>query len=300
VDTKAFKDAPREALAAGVARVDVSGVWRTFLRLLEENDPVKAFELADGLPQLEEALGFNVEEDFLPSMGTQVLAYAVQSGGALIPDFVMLSRLRDPLTFERCLTQIRTVFAEQWSLKEMFFQDTVIYYQPKAKVCPCFAIKDDKLLFSLFLPSLKRAILRQGKAGASFAEREDVRAVTESLAPSRSLLVLGDFRRIFEMAYNTFYPVLRTTPPAELPVRWHAMPPAEVLSQHFGPFQLGLSSTKTGILVQGASPLGGALPVSVGVAALAKEKENAQVAQAPDAADREAAEEPAEGGPNVF
>lgn len=287
VDISSLRHAPKETLAVAVASLEPGRIWTEFLLLLEKSEPQKAIELREELPEIETALGFSVVNDLLPSLGNKVVAYVTQNQGSPIPDLVVLSELNDPITFERCLRSLRDVILEKWIFKEVQYHGSTIYYQPTGKLCPAFAVHKDKLIFSLFMPSIKRAILQREKGFVSLDTREDLKRAMQTISKDRSMLVWADFRRIFDVAYNTLYPFAQATPEKELPIEWHAMPAPQTLSRHFGPLLLSITNENTGILIEGSSPLGGAFTVGLGIAVLSnmnKEAEAAkrQITQRPD------------------
>ncbi len=298
VDREVLRHVPRDALAVAAARIDGLRVWDAFVDLLKQNDPQKARDLEEDLPAIEEMLGLSLRGEFLPSLGSDAVIYAAPAG--LVPDVVAIWPLANAAAFRRCVDVLRPVLQNEWGFEAQAFDNTVLYYKPLERVCPCFAVQDGALILSLFVPSLKRALLQRTQGFESFQlppPPEDL-----AMGDQPNLIVIGDFRRGFEIAYDTLYPFARNTPPEELPVDWPALPPAATLSQHFGPFELSLTRGKSKLRLQGTSPVGGAVPVALGIAALLDaNKKQAEPSDAPAGAAEAGAEaEPKDVGRTVF
>ena len=283
LELDAFRLVPQGAVALALARVDPLQMWSEFLSLLQENEPGKALDVAERLPMLEQKLGFRFEDELLPSLGQEMALYLTQPHGALIPDVVLVVPLADAAAFDRCLGQVRAALGPKWRFRQLDHEGRKLHYNSRKKLCPCFAVTEDAVIFSLFMPSLKRA-LHSREEKKSLADLPQAVDELRLFGKGKSLLLRANTRRLFDVAYTTLYPFARTTPEEELPVNWHALPRAGVLSRHMQATRYALSFPPDGLLLEGASPFGGALPIALTIVAATAENEKKAAAAAGKAA----------------
>ena len=196
---------PKDASFAIAARVNASRLWATNLESVNKIDTNSGQQFAAAIKDMEAALGFRLQEDFLQTLGDSWCIYnSPGEGGLLITGLTIVVPVKDHdrlvKTNEQLLLFARNSmpkenagpqnpFAARPAIKETTFQKQKICYLNafggRMPFVLSWCVADKQLILSLS-PQNIRAFLSRDPAAGSLA---DVPAVAEKLKSASPLLL---------------------------------------------------------------------------------------------------------------
>ncbi|HEX3998692.1 MAG TPA: hypothetical protein VHX65_09105 [Pirellulales bacterium] len=280
---------PKDASFAIAARVPPAEVWKTILSGISTIDAGAGAQMADGVKQMESALGFRVQEDFLQTLGDSWCVYnSPGEGGLIITGLTMVASVKDHdrlvKTNEQFVEFVRKnpVGASSGAaIEETTFQKQKIYYLnvPGGEIpfAPAWCITDKQWIISLS-PQNIRAYLSRDPAAGSLA---DIPVVAEKLkAASPVLITYQDTAATLKITYpvlQIFATIAASHMQQEgLDVNASMLPSLASLLRHVEPGISTLSREKNGFLYVSRQSLpldptmSGMLPLWVGAFTFAR------------------------------
>ena len=277
---------PDDATVAFAVRIDPQQILSNVRQLASTLDPRAAAELQDGIDDLKEDIGIDIEKDVLASLGDVWCIYdSPRESGLLLGATALVSVTdRDSLTRanERMVTLIRaeggkdrargqrgrqrfvTVGEFDFEGERVFFLNVVGEDFPFA---PAWVITKDKLVIGLFPQTIKAYLSRSGDS-KTLADAPAIASLLEAESAPVAIAYY-DSRRIVELTYpglqmlaNVACSMLQSQG-VELDIS--ALPSLGTISKHLSPGTMSLSHAEGGIAMVSRSTL----PISAGPATLA-------------------------------
>ncbi len=289
---------PADTMLYGAARQDLDAILRSVLALVDAFEPGSSGEFDALLARYNAALGVDLRQDLLRSLGEDWAAYVdVPQQGGLIPDFAIFVSVKNREALERSLEALAkgipaasalhgeraAAQAPKVLLRECQFRGQRIRFVelsgPRGEpipVAPSWAFVDDAVVFALFPQTIKHALAEKPSLAAS----PRMRGPIARLPASTSSCSLYDTTLLFTWIYNTVVPLAQgaqgalnaqlarfgVTPGINLA----DLPPAEVIARHLQPTVTYTAAEEDCLRMGFLSPYGStllAVPVVVAGAA---------------------------------
>ncbi len=181
---------PRDVMAAGAVRLDISETWGNVLRLVEEFDPGDAKRMERDLRRAEKELDVDIEDDLIGSLGDVWTAYV--PAGDLMTSWhgsVIACKVKDA---DRLRTSIKKLvaFAEGQrvagrrtgvKIRETVFEGQAVYIATLVgapfPMTPAWCVTDDWLVLGLSPQTVRGVMTRDNRDSAkdSLADVDEVR-----------------------------------------------------------------------------------------------------------------------------
>jgi prepilin-type processing-associated H-X9-DG protein len=191
---------PVSATIAGAFTCDLSALFTQLDQAITQFSPDQGNQFHQGLSQVNQLLGFDLQRDFLAALGTQWAYYAdpLSSGDGPL-GFTLLSRLRNADQFQTSMSQLENAvngFAAQFKnnnngprltiqFRQSVIDGATVHYLAVPLVSPCWTIKDGTLYAALYPQVLDAAYNRPADA-QSLSTNSAFQATMRSLqAPSQ-------------------------------------------------------------------------------------------------------------------
>lgn len=269
---------PAHALLYGAERADLAVQIRGIFDLVRSLDPRAHERMERGMAAVEQALGVDLRNALLPAVGPEWAAYvALPPAGGLIPDVVLFAGLRDRAQFEsaigKALASIRALLEKEEGIRSdlkttecrgmavQFLELTQRSGDP-IPLCPCWAIAEDHVIFSLFPHSLRNML----DSRRPLSENEEFQSLRRRLPEGVVSSTWVDLRTLAGWAYNTAGPVLqglqgagnRQLAALGLRVNFEDLPSADTILRHLGGMLFYTASQSDRLRVGYVSPFGSA------------------------------------------
>jgi hypothetical protein len=153
---------PRTSTVAGVGRFDFAKFFGAIRAGVAEFDSGAAQQVDEGLGQVRQMIGLDIERDVLAPLGDE-WAYYIDpyTGGKSFAGFTLVNRLRDPKKAETSFVRLMSIVNEfaaqqlkQTPVRIAFKQTTVkgvtIHYLALPLVSPALAVADGNLYVALY------------------------------------------------------------------------------------------------------------------------------------------------------
>jgi hypothetical protein len=211
-----FKPIPDNAEFASVARFDLGWLYRRAIDAIDQLNPTE--NINERIAQAEQQLGFQVEDDFLASLGDVWTAHSNAGGGMLpLSGLVLTVTVRDQekLTkvHDKLLALAQMILAQQpqppFTIETKTVRGLEVHHvQPNGPISwdPAWAVVDGRLVVAATFQGLKFQIARGGKKSLA-----DVPAVAARLKAEPITLTYQDTRAAVRQLYTaiqTFGPIL--------------------------------------------------------------------------------------------
>lgn len=270
--TKLLSRVPANAFYAAAGRADLHEIMARVLEMLGEVEPYMLEEALDGLGQIREMIGIDIQQDLLLPFGEEMAFYAaLPDGGGLIPDVVFMSRLRDPDKFVNSLEKLVIAAQEQMQndrrikvdLRSMKFMGKTIHYVhvghkrgDPVPVMPCLYLDGNLCVMALYPQVLKDHIAR-GPDGASILTRPDFARVVKGLPQGLDSLEYIDFNAGMRLLYGTLAPVIQLAAnDLDCPLDMAYLPRTETIAKHFFGGAWGMDFGEDGAAMHAYTPMG--------------------------------------------
>ncbi|MFN3165441.1 MAG: hypothetical protein ACE37H_00085 [Phycisphaeraceae bacterium] len=189
VDNKPIKASqlahvPKSATYLQVFSIDPARVLEVTRDIMAVAEPNAAEQMEEGLKEVSEELGVNMERDIINGLGPVWSVYIdPMIAGNGFASMVMVNELRNPQAVEQALDKLtekaNAAMAEQLDdgpikvrLLTQEIKGTKIGYLGVPYIAPAWMIHDGKLYVSLFPQGLEMALEHSGKAGDSILANE--------------------------------------------------------------------------------------------------------------------------------
>ncbi len=276
---------PADATIALAARVDADAVFDTVLSVIEKVEPRASEEVTRELGQMQQALGINLRDDVLSSLGDAWCVYnSPGEGGLVITGLTAVvpveNHTRLLRVHERLLATARAEMGRNEDrgprIEQLRFADEEIYFlnvrDEEFPLAPSWCLTEKVLLVAPFPQNIKSYLLR----GAEHQSIASVAGVSELFGqeggPLKFLYV--DTPKLFELFYP-LAPIFAQMATRELQregidVNVSLLPSAKAIGKHLRPTITAVRHTDAGIEVVNRQTVpggnfGSALPVAVAV-----------------------------------
>ena len=201
---------PEDALVAGVVRFDASKLLDGWLEIAGEIDPGSVDELEAWIGQMEQALGLEIREDVLKSLGDVWSVHTSAGSGGLVTGWTVTVSLNNPQRVQelhgRMLGFAQGMMMQNPNgarIKTFRFQerDVFTFEVPEDEffVAPSWCITDKHLVFAL-MPQTIKAHLARDEGEPTIADRPEVAALFAGDQPPAAF-AYQDTRKLFETVY---------------------------------------------------------------------------------------------------
>ncbi len=277
VDLSHLSVVPKDSIGFGIHRMNIAPLWDAFWGAAEAYDSEAAGHMKKELTVFEKELGFALKQDFLDTLGDELIYYSKASITG-IPEFGCYLSLKNVQKFGESVQKL-TAKIPGLKLKEIPVGDAKAYYVDLAQlgpmagfVQPSYGFAGNYLVFSLNLQAVKSAIAGfSAKDRQSVLENEEFKALLAGIPKGVTGLDYTDTRRSFESTYNmarNFLPFITMSAGKDLPVDLALLPTADVFTKHLA---AGISYDLTdadGCLSRSKTSISAALIVPVVVLAV--------------------------------
>jgi hypothetical protein len=275
---------PHDATFAVAARYDLDDVLVTALKIAGQIEPRSADEAAGAIQHVEQAIGVNIKDDLLKSLGDVWCFYSSPSeGGFLVTGFTGVAQVRDrdrlATTLEKLVTMANSQMGQMPGPgrgispkieKFQFAGQDVYFFNAKTAefpFAPAWCLTEKELIVSGFPQGIK-SYLSRGKGFRSLAASPAVAPVFAS-GDGPAVMTYLDTRQFAEV----FYPLLCVGAQAiagqaareGVPLDVSLLPSASALLPHLKPSVGTLRRTAKGIEIssRGTIPAFGSGPMAV-------------------------------------
>jgi prepilin-type processing-associated H-X9-DG protein len=185
---------PDSSTIAGAFSLDLDGMFTQVVHLVEQFAPEQSTQIQQGLGQINQTLGFDIEKDFLAAMGPQWGYYVDPATvGDGILGTTIVNRPRDPAQLEKSLTTLEAmanaIIQQQMQgndpkmtveFRQEEIEGTKVHFLAIPVVTPAWAIKDGTLYIGLF-PQMVVAAMDRPADAKSIQDNSDFQAVLQKL-----------------------------------------------------------------------------------------------------------------------
>ncbi len=200
VSDAALKSIPSSATVAGVARMDLAGVFDGIREAVAKLDKDGKREMEDGMKQVNELLGLDFRQDMLAPLGNEwsyYIAPEITGRGPL--GVVVVNRLKDAAKAESTSDKLKDVankaIARQadpnvhFAFKQAKVGDLTVHYLATPFVTPSWVIRDGNLYIGLYPQLVAQAAGHVSSEGKSILDNESFIALRKRLGGEKAVSV---------------------------------------------------------------------------------------------------------------
>jgi prepilin-type processing-associated H-X9-DG protein len=269
-----LKIAPKTSTYVAAGRFNIAGLVAQMREGIGQFSPEARQQMDQGLQQVSQMLGMDVEKDLLGSLGDQWVCYTdPNTGGFGVAGSVIVNRLADPAKAEQSFSRLEQFInqAAAANLKNenihISFQTQqagglTLHYLAVPLVTPTWAIKDGNLYVALYPQTVVAAADFGTRKGPSILDNDDFVAIRKRLGTETAASVqYSDLVRTTPINYGAWVAVSRLVGFGDIfgvrsPLM--VMPPLQKLMAEVGPAG-GISWTDdAGFHLRNLSPFPGA------------------------------------------
>ncbi len=186
---------PASSTTAGACSFDLDGLFTKAVRLFEQITPEQATQIQQGLGQVNQMLGFDIDKDFLAAMGPQ-WGYFIdpETVGEGILGITIVNRPRNPEQLQTSMTTLEKMANAMIQQQMMQGQDTkmtvefrqeaiegtTVHFLATPLVTPSWAIKNGTLYIGLF-PQMVVSAMDRAVDAKSIQDNSDFQAVLQKV-----------------------------------------------------------------------------------------------------------------------
>jgi hypothetical protein len=243
-----FHSIPENATLAGGVHFDLAGLVAALRGAVASIDDNAAKQVDQGVGQINQMLGLDVEKDFLGSLGDEWAYYLdpAVAGNSLL-GATLINRLKDPAKAEANFTKVETfinqVIAEQAkhekvviAFRQAKFGGTTVHYLGFPFITPAWAVEHGNLYFALYPEVVGAAAGHVPGQGKSILENPSFQSVMKQLGdhPNSSFAYV-DLPRLAPQTYGTWMAISHVANAGDLfgiPAPLQILPPFPKLVPH--------------------------------------------------------------------
>ncbi len=207
---------PHDAMLAAAKRVDLTEVWDTVFRLVEDFDPDTVKKMEDGLRQIETQLGVHIKDDIIRSLDDTSIAYL--PAGDLMTSWLGAAaaiKVKDADRLRTALEKLVAVAQDNQpqdanrsvTIRQSEFQGHTIHTLNVTgvpiPVAPSWCVTDEWLVFGLVPQTIRAVITRADDSDNSEKSLADLPAVRDLLSTNTppSVVAYCDTPRLVRSLY---------------------------------------------------------------------------------------------------
>ena len=191
-------------------RLDTAELFDTFVDIVKGFDEDSAAEMREGLRFASRAIGFDIRDELLASLGDQWTIYSSPSDGGLITGWTATVSIRDRMTIEKAhhilIGFLRGSFGDghrEPQIKRKRFGDHEFYYlsvpDDDMPIVPTWSVTRDEVVFGLF-PQAVKSHLTRSQQDKSLADRPQVAKLLDHENGPVALTYV-DSKKLIEIVY---------------------------------------------------------------------------------------------------
>jgi hypothetical protein len=220
--------------------------WSSIMEMVSAFPEEEQKKFLEGLKKVEDTIGFSIEKDFLPGVGTRFSCYiGLPEGGGALPEAAAILEVKDKEKLTKCVDSLVAKLGEK--VKKTEFEGNTIYYaalsdliEPVKEVefpipySPAFAVTDKYLVIGTMPQTVRRTIANLSKPISPSGALKEALARVPNEASDFFYL---DLAKATGYLYNTFMPFLKDLPlPEETfpKIDLGALPEAKTITKHLG------------------------------------------------------------------
>ena len=217
-----LKIVPQDAYWAYVTNLDLSGLWKEALRVVEALDPEAPPKVEAGVAASKQFLGFSVPDELLPAFGdTWALFDTPDQGGFLFTGAVLVAEVKDADAVQRMLAQLARALRPlvmmakgDLQLKESQHGGHTIHYVLvgglPSPVAPAWGIVNQRCVFGLFPQTVATALKQVDPAtrGPSLLDNPEFQAARQRLPKEANSVSYADTRYFTRLCYPLATPLM--------------------------------------------------------------------------------------------
>jgi len=198
IDAKPLSDAtlkaiPQSATIATAGHFDLGGLLGTIREMVKKIDADSSAEFEQGLDQIKQAIGMDLQTDILETLGDEWAIYSDPNvGGSGMLGMTLVNRLKDAGKADKAFTQLEQLLngmMKQGTAGEKITVafntskqgDLTIHYLAIPVIAPSWAIKDGNLYVGLYPQVVSGAADHVASGGKSILENEAFVALRKRL-----------------------------------------------------------------------------------------------------------------------
>jgi hypothetical protein len=228
--------------------------------------------------EFREHLGFDLREDLLGSLGSEMNVFATFTGRALIPDVGLLVSVKDK-------QKVGEILGGLWGAmsggapNRLEYQDHTLvvgaingdrhFDLDESTIRPTFTFVDDYLLITLWPQAAKNLIASKSDGSPRFRDRAGYKELAANLdgvsAANSSTLMYVDCATAMEFVLDNATPFIQSFVPAsqEIPLDVAAWPRTEVITKHLFGMIGAYEVNDREVYAEIYSPTGYVMPTSI-------------------------------------
>ena len=270
--TRFLPRVPANAFWASAGSANWALMLDKIMEMAGEVDPAFREQIAEGIGQFEDQMGIDLMEDLLKPMGDDIALYAaLPDGGGLIPDVVLMTRLKDPGRFlgslSRMVDQARRMTEDhrryQVEHRRMEFMGKEIHYVHVSHsrgdpfpVTPCFTLDGDIFVMALY-PQVLKDFIARGKDSPSILTRPDFVRVRRGLPENLASIEYMDFQAGIKLLYGSLVPLAQMMgKDSNIPMDVALLPRSQTVAKHLFGGAWGMELRDDGVALHAYTPAG--------------------------------------------
>ena len=224
-----FRAIPPTATMVGVGQFDLARFIAEARTVIGKVDPNAQQQFDQGLQNIHQALGLDVQKDILGPFGPAWASYIDPTiGGSNFLGLVVVNHLNDPVQAEKSLMQLEglanAILQQQMQQARMTIRfnqtkagDLTINYLALPLVTPAWTIKDGNLYAALYPQVVASAARHVGAKGKSILDNEQFIAMRKQLGGQNATSIrFADLSKTAPQAYGGWLALSRYTGFADL------------------------------------------------------------------------------------
>lgn len=239
---------PSDALLAAVWRLDPPRVLDRIMMMLDRAGVGADFR--EELEEFERAVGVQIRDELLASLGDVWQVYAARSDGGVLTGWTLAVSVRDRERLAQCQAKLVGFFRglvsgnrRGPSLRSFMYQGYEVFYldvpEEEFLVAPAWCLAKDRLIVALFPQTVQSRLAWDPAADAGLAQRPEVAGLFDQ-DRHPILLAFSDTRPLFELCYPVLqvaaqWPLKELQRRGDLAVDLSILPPTRVIARHLGP-----------------------------------------------------------------
>lgn len=182
-----LKCIPKDTPSLNIVRLDLDRAFKDFHAIMEKSNPDDLKDFDQGVADMNQRLGFDLEKDLLAPLGDTWSVYRLGAAGDQNASFALINPLRDAKTFSPTIDKVATLGGAFLKVTNETVGDAKVWTIENPQLPISLAIADDKFIISSRLEL--DDVIAQLKAKSSLLDRPDFITLQKSLpqVPPQSL-----------------------------------------------------------------------------------------------------------------
>jgi hypothetical protein len=234
---------PESVIAYYTGSLNAQALWSGIMEIVSAFPEGESKKFLEELKKFEEKIGFSIEKDLLPGVGTHFSYYiGLPEGGGALPEAVALIEVKDKEKLTKCVDLLLAKLGEK--LRKTEFAAGTLYYAPLSELIesakeakfpipylPTLTITDKYLVIGTMPQTVKRTVASLTQPAPAAGALKDAFA---SLPKEASSFFYVDLQKGANYIYNTITPFLKDLPAGAPKFDLAALPEAKTITKHLG------------------------------------------------------------------